>query len=70
MSYGTADDLANEDWLKGRTWDVTNNWNMEPVRTIDELRRVFPDATDEQFRSWPSMQAAPVAIKRALGMPV
>lgn len=61
--------MWNEDWLKTRTWDVTNNWNSELVRTIDELRQVFPGVSDAQFRTWPSMRAAPLAIRNALRLP-
>jgi hypothetical protein len=68
MSYGTANDLANEDWLKSRRWNVTNDWDGALVETIDELRQLFPTVNDDQFRSWPSMKAAPVAIRRALGL--
>lgn len=59
-------DNDNEDWIKTRTWDVRLG-DGTLVETLPQLRRVL-DMSDAKLRALPSMQVAPEAIRRALGL--
>lgn len=57
----------NEDWIKTRSWDVRNP-NGSLVTTLAQLRAVVPGMTDAQLRVLPSIEAAPKALRRELGL--
>lgn len=62
-SYGSGpSDLRNEDWIKTLEWDL-------PARTLDELHERWPEYSDDDWRALPAIEAAPPAIRAALGLP-